>query len=88
MRKIFSSPQFKKRLIKFLKRNSDLEQKVGSVFKILAKDPKHPTLQTHRLHGKLSQFFACTINYKYRLIFSYDSNFIYPHTIGSHDDVY
>lgn len=88
MRKIFSSPQFEKKLVRFLQKNPEYEKKIKIVFKLLEKDIRHPTLKTHRLHGKLSFLFSCSIAYQYRLAFSSDSKFIYPHAIGSHDDVY
>ena len=88
MRKIFSSPQFEKKLIRFLQKNPEYDKKIKIVFRLLEKDIYHPTLKTHRLHGKLSFWFSCSITYQYRLAFSFDSKFIYPHTVGNHDDVY
>ncbi len=88
MRRIVSSPQFDKKLIKFLKKNPDLDGKINSVFRTLEKDVRHPALKTHKLHGILNKFYACTITFQHRLVFDYDQDCVYPHTIGSHDDVY
>jgi addiction module RelE/StbE family toxin len=88
MRKIVVSKQFQKKLILFLRRQPELENKISGVLKLLEKDLNHPLLKTHKLHGVLSKFFACSITYEYRLVFSFDDKFIFPHTIGSHDDVY
>ena len=88
MRKIVVSRQFEKKLILFLRKRPELETKFSSVLKVLEKDLNHPLLKTHKLHGTLSKFFACSITYEYRLVFSFNDKFIFPHTIGSHDDVY
>lgn len=88
MRQIVTSPQFENKLVKFLKKNPNLNNKITSVFRALAVDIKHPILKSHKLHGALSNFFACTLTYEYRLIFYFDQNFVYLHAIGSHNDVY
>lgn len=88
MRKIVSPPQFEKKLIKFLKKNPDLEIKISKIFSLLQKDVNHPLLKTHKLRGKYSLYFSSSITYEHRLIFVYDSDFVYLLTLGSHDDVY
>lgn len=59
-----------------------------SVIRILSKDVSHPSLKTHKLHGRVGKSYACSINYDYRIVFSYDDKFIYLKSIGNHDDVY
>ena len=88
MRKIIISAQFHKKLVKFLSKNSELKIQIRKTFNILEKDINNPLLKTHKLHGQLSVFYACYITYQYRLVFSYDKKYIYPHTVGSHDEVY
>jgi len=88
MRKIDSSLSFDKKLIKFLKKNSDLEKKIKEVFNLLERDVHHSLLHTHRLSGRLSGYFGCTITYNYRLVFRFDNDYIYPRAIGTHDEVY
>lgn len=82
------SPRFRKKLEKFLKHNPDLERRVEYTLQLLQKDPFTPSLDTHRLHGILAKFFSCKITYHHRLVFSMDEAYIYPHAIGSHDEVY
>lgn len=47
-----------------------------------------PSLETHKLHGKMAKSYACSVNYYYRIVFSFDDQYIYLESIGSHDDVY
>lgn len=88
MRTIHSSPAFERSLVKFFKRNPELFKKIEKVFALLEKDVHDPALDTHKLHGKLSQFYACKLSYDYRLVFIFDDKYIYPHSIGSHNEVY
>lgn len=85
---IRSSQVFEKNLVKFLKKNPELSDKISTVFSQLQNDPHHTSLKTHKLHGELSYYLACHITYSYRLIFSFDDECIYPHGIGTHDEVY
>lgn len=54
---------------------------------IFRKDPFDPQLKTHKLKGRLSEFFSFSIGYKYRIIFEFakDKNTVYFHSIGNHD---
>jgi addiction module RelE/StbE family toxin len=53
---------------------------------IFLNNPFHFSLKTHKLSGKMSGYYAFSINYKYRVIFRYiDKNFILFLDIGTHD---
>jgi mRNA-degrading endonuclease YafQ of YafQ-DinJ toxin-antitoxin module len=88
MRQIKTTAFFEKKAKLFLKRHPDLETRFNKALIFLQKDPFHSTLYTHKLSGKLSRLYACSINYEYRLIFLINENTIYLHGIGSHDEVY
>ena len=88
MRKIVLSPHCEKELIKLLRKNSELESRINKVFRILEANILDSSLKIHKLHGKFSMLYACSITHEYRLVFSYDKEFVYLHTIGSHDEVY
>ena len=88
MRQLITSSAFEKMLQGFLKRNSKLEQKLAKVLDTLKKDPFHPSLKTHKLHGMLSRFYACSINRDYRIVFSADDKMMILYGIGSHDEIY
>ena len=88
MRNVFQSPVFEAELVKFIRKHPELKQNISRTLKLLRMDIRSPSLGTHKLHGKLSDSYGCKINYTYRIVFSFDDEFIYPESIGSHDDVY
>ena len=84
MRQIFYSSKFQKSLRKapdsvkkaFLKRES-----------LFLMSPFHPTLETHKLHGKYKEYWAFTVIGQYRVMFRFiknkvDVGFI---NIGTHE---
>lgn len=49
-------------------------------------DPSHPSLRTHKLQGKLKDFYSFSITYSHRVIFSYETKDIVVFlAIGTHD---
>ena len=82
---IYYHPQFRKSFL-------DLPENIQNIAKVkiisFKSNPFNPSLKTHKLHAGLGNLFACSITYEYRLVFSFNEEFIFPHTIGSHDDVY
>jgi addiction module RelE/StbE family toxin len=88
------SPSFKRAFKTTIKRQPDLKSKIEAKLKLLANDPYHPILRTHKLKGKLSGAWAFSVEYDCRIIFSFEPN---PETqeeeinlidIGTHDEVY
>ncbi len=88
------SPSFKRAFKTIIKRQPDLKPKIETKLRLLADDPYNPTLRTHKLKGKLSGAWACSVEYNCRIIFSFELN---PETqeeeinlidIGTHDEVY
>lgn len=62
-----------------------LRQEAKEKIAIFRKNPNHPFLKTHKLKGKLKGFFSFSVNYAYRIIFSYESkNTSVLLTIGDH----
>ncbi len=52
---------------------------------ILAQDPFHPFLKTHKLSGALAGWFACSVDYKIRIIFRFvDDKTIVLLRVGDH----
>ena len=84
MRYILYSSKFKKSLKKmppFIQKA--FLEKEG----LFLKDPFHPLLETHKLHGKYKDFWAFTVIGPYRVMFKFmenkkDIGFI---NIGNHD---
>jgi addiction module RelE/StbE family toxin len=54
--------------------------------KIFRKNPFDKRLETHKLHGKLKDFWSFSINYGYRIIFEItkDKRTAYFHSVGNH----
>ena len=83
----FSSP-FKRAFKKRIKGNADLEafwQKLEQ----FTVDPFAPSLKTHKLSGKLKEFWSFSIDYDERVLFYFtqDEKAVFV-DIGSHDEVY
>lgn len=54
--------------------------------KIFRKDPFTPALKTHKLHGQFKEFWAFSVNSKYRVIFQLNTKNgeAYFHNVGDH----
>lgn len=88
--KLTKTEFYSKKELKFLKKHSNLFVSYEEALKKLENDPFEPSLKTHKLHGKLKKFHACSINYDYRIAFLFvikDDEIILL-DIGTHDDVY
>lgn len=91
MNRLVWSPKFKKSAERFLKLNPQLKELFKSTIIALEDNPFHSTLKTHKLKGRLSDCFASSINYDYRIVFKFcqfDNNCIELLNIGTHDEVY
>ena len=54
--------------------------------KIFRQNPFNPRLKTHKLSGKLKNFWSFSIGYKYRIIFEFtNQNTVYFHSVGNHN---
>jgi len=94
LNKIVPSPQFKRAYKRFIKRNSFLQEKIDESIRTLERNIFDPSLETHKLSGKLLGCFACSCGYDCRIVFeigksiTQSDNEILLITIGSHDEVY
>ena len=85
---------FKRAFKTSIKRRPDLKPKIESKLRLLANDPYDPILRTHKLKGKLSGAWACSVEYDCRIVFSLRENQetkveeIILIDIGTHDEVY
>ena len=54
--------------------------------KIFRENPFHSALDTHKLHGRLREFWSFSIGHRYRVIFEFgDKDVIYFHAVGDHE---
>ena len=81
---IIYSPKFAKEYKKLSSRIKNIAEKQEIFFR---KNPFHPQLKTHKLHGKLKGFYSFSIGYAYRIIFEFKNKrqTVYFHSVGNHD---
>ncbi|SHO80816.1 HigB toxin protein [hydrothermal vent metagenome] len=81
---------FKKTSRKFFKKHRNLINKFKLVTFKLNNNPFDVSLKTHKLKGHLSNKYACSLNYEYRIILTIEiiDKEIYLIDIGTHDEVY
>ena len=88
MRNLVSTPSFEKKLGRFLSDHSELERKVEQTLNLLSRDIFDTKLKTHKLSGAMKLFYASSVDYKYRIVFSFNSASVFLFNIGTHDEVY
>ena len=94
MRTLIWSNTFLKAFRRFMRKRPDLRKEVEDVLILLVQDPFIPQLETHKLKGKLSGSWACSVGYDFRVIFYFVKNKnqkeddIFLITMGTHDEVY
>ncbi len=69
--KIYYTTKFAKN---FKKLPEHLKLKADEKVELFRQDPKHNSLKTHKLSGALDNFFSFSINYSYRIIFSFENS--------------
>lgn len=94
MTKLIISPSFKRAFKNIIKKKPELKYKIESKLRLLSDNPYNPILRTHKLKGKLSGAWACTVKYDCRIVFCFEQNQetleeeINLIDIGTHDEVY
>ncbi len=79
---IFYSRTFEKQ---YRKLSSSIKLIAEEKEKIFRTNPFDPVLKTHKLHGKFANFYAFSLNNKYRIIFDFTKEKVRFHLIGTHD---
>lgn len=94
MRSLIWSNTFLRAFKRAVKKHPTLSKDIGKVLRLLAEDPFDPQLETHKLKGKLSDTWACSIGYDLRIVFDFvksegqKEDDIFLIEIGTHDEVY
>jgi mRNA interferase YafQ len=70
MRDLVSTPKFERSYRKLVRRNRTLQEKIDAALRQMALDVFHPSLQTHKLGGKLTGLWASSCGYDCRHRFS------------------
>ena len=81
--RIYYTPKFARAYRKLPDGIKRLAEKQEKVFR---NNPFDPSLKTHKLHGRLAEFWSFSIGLKYRIVFEFAANqLIYFHDVGAHD---
>lgn len=81
--KIIYSSKFAKEYKKLPRRIKLSAEKKERIFR---KDPFDPRLKTHKLSGKLKDFYSFSIDYQHRIIFEFtNKDVIWYHSVGTHE---
>lgn len=94
MRTLVWSAAFVRAFKRALRRQPELRERIERTLKLLAEDPFHPMLHSHKLKGELAEAWACTVDYDNRIVFEFVRNpesgaeEILLLTMGTHEEVY
>jgi addiction module RelE/StbE family toxin len=88
MIKLAYSPAFQWAYKKLYKNNPARQILFQDKISLFLKDPFHTQLRTHKLKGRLKDFYSFTVEYDVRVIFYFVSDSeVVLEDIGSHDEV-
>jgi addiction module RelE/StbE family toxin len=83
------SSSFKRAFKRRIKGNEGLETRFWARLQTFQNDPFDQTLRTHKLSGRLKHLWAFSIEYDFRVVFSFleDDRVLFV-DIGTHEEVY
>lgn len=91
-RPLIRSPSFVRAAKRFIRKRPDSCDEIQNALFLMEVDVFHPSLKSHKLHGKLAGSWACCVGYDLRIIFRLGpyqgQEAIFLETIGTHDVVY
>ena len=80
--KVYYSSKFYREYKKLSKEVKSDAEKAERLFR---QNPFHPKPKTHQLLGRLRDFWAFSINFRYRIIFEFvNGKTIWFHSVGDH----
>lgn len=80
---------FKRAYKKTLKAKPHLRNRIIQCLELFTNDPFHPSLNTHKLSGKLKDFWALVVEDDCRIVFKFlEDGTVILIDIGKHDEVY
>ena len=94
MRTLIWGGSFVRAYRRTVKKNRRLKEAIEATLRVLAEEPFAPRLATHKLKGKLSGSWACTVAYDTRIVFDFVKDeegadeAILLLEIGTHREVY
>ena len=93
MTKLVWDQSFRRALKRRVRNNQALEERIRAALTMLAENPFHSTLKTHKLKGHLHGLWASWVEYDCRIVFLFDvtddgEQVLLLVDIGRHDEVY
>jgi mRNA interferase YafQ len=94
MRTLIWGRTFARAFKRTVKRDRTLSRDIEETLRLLVGDPFAPQLETHKLKGKLSGSWACSVGYDLRIVFDFvkgrkqKQDDILLIEIGTHEEVY
>ncbi len=94
MRMLIWSKSFVRAFKRVIKKQPKLGKDIEEILRFLVEYPFAPQLETHKLKGKLSGSWACSVTYDIRIVFDFvksetqQEDDIFLIEIGTHDEVY
>ncbi len=83
MAEIYYTPGF---INTYKKLPENLKEETREKIEMFKKNPRDPVLKAHKLKGKLKGYWSFWVNYKYRIVFEYDSKTtVALLEVGDHD---
>lgn len=84
--RIYYSSKFKREYTKLPQKIKKLAEEREIVFR---KNPFNSALNTHNLHGRLKEYWAFSIDNRYRIIFEFaEKEIMWFHSVGDHSMYY
>lgn len=81
--RIIYSPRFAREYKKLPKKIKTAAEEREILFR---QNPFNPALETHKLHGRLKDFWSFSIGFKFRIIFEFGGKeTAYFHSVGDHE---
>lgn len=83
--KIYYSSKFAKEYKRLSRKVKISAEKKEKIFRL---DPFNQQLKTHRLTGRLKDYYSFSIDYQYRIIFEFvgkDQETVWFHSVGTHE---
>ncbi len=65
--------------------SGQLKQKAKKCIRLFEENPKHPSLKTHALDGKLDGYYSFSVDYETRIVFEFIKDTAVFLKIGNHD---
>lgn len=83
------SPLVQKQIIRIRQKDRKLAEKIEKQITLFEKDPKHPSLRTHKLSSNINNMWSISITMSIRMIYILvEKDRALFVKIGTHDQVY